>query len=242
MKKNIIKIALVAMAAFLMPATMNAQLDGILKNVLGGSKTDKTTTEQSTTTTSTGNAVTNILTGLTGSSTTANAVTNIVGNLLGSGKVSESSLEGTWVYTEPCVAFESEDVLSKVGGSVASAKIESKLNTALSKAGIKAGKLTITFNADKTFALALGKKNLTGTYEVSGSDLILTLNKPAKSIKTNVKLSLGTLQIAMNADKLLEIVNAIASKASAYSSQMATVSTLLGNYKGMYLGLKFNKQ
>lgn len=243
MKKNMMKMALVALVAFVMPTTMNAQLGGLLKNVLGGSKDEKTTTEQTTTTTTTssGNAITNILTGITGSSSTASAVTNIVGNLLGTSKVSEASLEGTWVYSEPCVAFESDDVLSKLGGSVASTKVEEKLNSALTKAGIKAGKLTITFNSDKTFVLMLGKKKVNGTYEVNGADLLLTFKMPAKTIKTNVKLSLGTLQIAMNADKLLEIVNFIATKASAYSSQMATVSSLLGNYKGMYLGLKFNK-
>lgn len=176
------------------------------------------------------------------SSPTANAVTDIVGNLLGSGKVSESSLHGTWVYTEPCIAFESDDMLSKIGGSVASTKIEDKFNKALQKAGITPGTTTITFNADSTFAMTVGKKSLSGTYSVEESDLNLTFKMPAKTIKTNVKISLGTLQIAMNADKMLDIVNTIATKASAYSSQMATISSLLGNYKGMYLGMKFDKK
>ena len=211
MKKTIIKIALMAMVAFFVPNTMNAQLSDILNAIKG-------------------------------SSSTANTVTNIVGNLLGSSKVSEASLKGTWVYTEPCIAFESDDVLSKLGGSVASSKIEDKFNTALTKAGIKPGNMTITFNADKTFSMTVGTKTMSGTYTVSNSDLNLTFKMPAKTIKTNVKLSLGTLQIAMNTDKMLDIVSAIATKASAYSSQMATISSLLGNYKGMYLGMKFNKQ
>lgn len=183
-----------------------------------------------------------LLNAIKGSSSTASTVTDIVGNLLGSGKVSEASLIGTWAYTEPCVAFESDDVLSKLGGSVASTKIEDKFNTALTKAGIKPRNVTLTFNEDKTFAMVVGNKTLSGTYEVIDSDLNLTFNMPAKTIKTNVKLSLGTLQIAMNADKMLEIVTTIATKASAYSSQMATISSLLSNYKGMYLGMKFNKQ
>lgn len=211
MKKTIIKIALVAMAAFIAPTTVSAQLAELLNAIKG-------------------------------SSSTANTVTDIVGNLLGSNKVSESSLKGTWVYTEPCIAFESDDVLSKLGGSVASTKIEDKFNTALTKAGIKPGNVTITFNEDKTFSMTVGKKTLSGTYEVNDSELDLTFKASAKTIKTNVKLSLGTLQIAMNADKMLDIVSTIATKASEYSNQMATISSLLGNYKGMYLGLKFNKQ
>lgn len=211
MKKTIIKIAIVAITAFIAPATMNAQLSEILNAIKG-------------------------------SSSTANTVTDIVGNLLGSGKVSEASLKGTWVYTEPCIAFESNDVLSKIGGSVASTKIEDKFNAALTKAGIKPGNVTITFNEDKTFAITVGKKTFSGTYEINESELDLTFKTTGRTIKTNVKLSLGTLQIAMNADKMLDIVSTIATKASAYSSQMATISSLLGNYKGMYLGMKFNKQ
>lgn len=211
MKKTIIKITLVAMVAFIAPATMNAQL-------------------------------TELLNAIKGSSSTASTVTDIVGNLLGSSKISEEKLYGTWAYTEPCIAFESDDVLSKLGGSVASTKIEDKFNTALTKAGIKPGNVSIIFNEDKTFSMVVGKKTFSGTYEVNDSELDLTFTFPAKTIKTNVKLSLGTLQIAMNADKMLDIVTTIATKASSYSSQMSTISSLLGNYKGMYLGMKFNKQ
>lgn len=211
MKKEIIKITLVAIMAFIAPTAMKAQLS-------------------------------NIINAIKGSSSTANTVTDIVGNLLGSGKVSAANLTGTWAYTEPCVAFESDDVLSKLGGSVASTKIEDKFNAALTKAGIKPGNVTMTFNTDNTFAMTVGKKTLSGTYEVSGSDLNLTFKTTGKTIKTNVKISLGTLQIAMNADKMLDIVTTIATKASAYSSQMSTISSLLGNYKGMYLGMKFQKK
>jgi hypothetical protein len=215
MKKSIIKIALVAAAAFLMPSTMNAQFADLLnkaKSLFGGS------------------------------SSTTSTITNVVGNLLGNTKITAQKLEGTWSYTQPCIAFESESTLNNIGGSVASAKIEEKLKAGLDKAGIKEGQMSITFNADKTFYISTGKRQISGTYEVEGSDLSLTFKTTKKTIKTNVKLSLGTLQIAMNADKMLQIVNTIATKASAYSSSMKTVSTLLSQYKSMYLGLKFKKK
>ena len=215
MKKNIIKLAIVAVAAFTMPSAMNAQLN----EILGKAKE-----------------------AIAGSSSTAGTVTDVIGGLLGSGKLTEKSLAGTWVYTQPCVAFESESVLSNIGGSVASSKVEEKLKKGLEKAGIKSGKVTLTFNTDKTFAMTVGKKSLSGTYEIDGSNVTLNFKSPAKSINTNAKISLGTLQLAMNADKMLDIVNTIATKASAYSSQMGTVSSMLSQYKGMYLGMKFNKK
>ena len=215
MKKSIIKIALVATAAFLMPSTMNAQFADLLNKAKSL---------------------------FDGSSSTTSTITNVVGNLLGNTKITAQKLEGTWSYTQPCIAFESESTLNNIGGSVASAKIEEKLKAGLDKAGIKEGQMSITFNADKTFYISTGKRQISGTYEVEGSDLSLTFKTTKKTIKTNVKLSLGTLQIAMNADKMLQIVNTIATKASAYSSSMKTVSTLLSQYKSMYLGLKFKKK
>lgn len=215
MKTSIIRIAMVVAAAFFMPSTMNAQLADLLNKAKSL---------------------------FSGTSSTASTITNVVGNLLGSTKITAEKLEGTWSYTQPCIAFESENTLNNIGGSVASAKIEEKLKTALDKAGIKAGQMSITFNADKTFLISTGRRQISGTYQVEGTDLLLTFKTTKKTIKTNVKLSLGTLQIAMNADKMLQIVNTIATKASAYSSNMKTVSTLLSQYKGMYLGLKFKKK
>jgi len=246
MKKNIIKIVLVAMTAISMPTTTNAQITDILNKVKDAASSTSTTTTTSTddkkSSTSTGDAISNIIGAATGSSATGNAVTSIIGNILGTSKISESNLVGTWTYTQPCVAFESESVLSNIGGSVASSKIEEKLQKALSKAGIKSGKMSIIFNTDKTFTMTVGKKKLSGTFEVSGSDVLFTFTSTNRTITANAKLSLGTLQLAMNADKMLEIVNTIATKASAYSSQMGTISSVLSQYKGMYLGMKFNKK
>jgi hypothetical protein len=161
---------------------------------------------------------------------------------LGTKKVTAKSLEGTWVYSQPCVAFESEDALSNLAGSAAQSKIEAKLKQGLEKAGIKAGQMSITFNADKTFSTKVGTKTVKGTYVVNGPDLTLTFKQPAKSVKTNVKISLTTLQMAMKADKMLAIVNAIAAKASAYSAQMGTVSSILSQYKSLYVGMKLEKK
>ena len=165
MKTSIIRIAMVVAAAFFMPSTMNAQFADLLnkaKSLFGGS------------------------------SSTTSTITNVVGNLLGNTKITAQKLEGTWSYTQPCIAFESESTLNNIGGSVASAKIEEKLKTGLDKAGIKEGQMSITFNADKTFYISTGNRQISGTYEVEGSDLLLTFKTTKKTIKTNVKLSLGT--------------------------------------------------
>jgi hypothetical protein len=57
----------------------------------------------------------------------------------------------------------------------------------------------------------------------------------------NAKLSGGELQVAMKADKLLALLNAVTQKAGTVNSQLSTLGTLTKNVKGMYMGLKFTK-
>ena len=75
----------------------NAQLGNILKNVAGTAVSKAT-----------------------GNSTAGDVASELIGNLLGTSKVSEKSLVGTWTYSQPCVAFESENVLTSLGSSMVS--------------------------------------------------------------------------------------------------------------------------
>ena len=63
----------------------------------------------------------------------------ILGNILG-GTTTQQSLVGSWTYAGPKLVFESENVLSQIGGQVLSNNIEQKLGTYLEKMGFKAGK------------------------------------------------------------------------------------------------------
>lgn len=216
MKSLFIRIAIVTAVAFAMPAQSDAQILDILKGAAGA-----------------------VMGGKVDGNEAVGTITNVVGNILGNGKVKESSLEGTWTYTEPCVVFESDDVLSKIGGGVAQTKIESKFDKALSKIGISKGKVIYKFNADKTMQITVGKKTFDGTYSVEGNDLTMVINN--RTINANVKLSLGTLQISMKADKLLTFAQTVSTKLSSVASSAGTIAAVLGAYKGMYIGMKFTK-
>lgn len=179
----------------------------------------------------------------TGSNST---VSNLVNNLLGTSSVSESSLVGTWKYQQPAVVFQSEDALTKVGAVAASTKIQNTMQTNLNKIGFKPGKVTITFNKDKTVAVKVNNKTYTGKWSVKGNNLTLTVggNISAKYQKThtvNVKLTGNNLQIAMKSDKFLGFVKTLMNNASTVSTTLATVSSLAKNVNGLYLGMQFTK-
>ena len=218
MNKKILKVALAAAVAFCMPTASNAQLGDLIKG-----------------------AASTAVSKATGNSETGSTIANVVTSLIGTSKVSESNIIGTWNYESPCIAAESSNVLSKATAAAAASKAQTKLNDALTKAGIKPGAMKITFEKGGKATVAVGKKTVAATYKIEGSDLSLTFTKLKKTVKMNCKLSGGKLQLAMKTDKLLTFVNTVSSSAAAASSSLGTLNSLLKNVEGLYVGLQFSK-
>lgn len=218
MKKNMLKVAFMALGIMLCNHA-NAQLSDILKNA-AGTAVNKAT----------------------GSSTAGNVAADLLGNLLGTTAVSEKNLVGTWTYTQPCVAFESENVLTSVGASVVSSKVESTMKNGLTKVGFTSGKVVMTLKEDKTGVIKYNGKGVDVNWAVDDTNLKITFPLLNQGVTMNAKLSGGELQVAMKADKLLALLNAITQKAGTVNSQLGTLGTLTKNVKGMYMGLKFTKK
>jgi hypothetical protein len=169
-------------------------------------------------------------------------VSSIVDNLVGTKSVSLNSLVGTWTYSKPAVAFESQNALSKIGGSVVSNKIETKLSSIFTKAGISKGKFSITFASDGTFTTTMNNRKISGVYTLSGSTITFSKTKDAK-LKVNANVKLGTtLQITFKANKLLQFAKQFGSLAGSASTTLSTVSSLMSNYSGVQIGMHFTKK
>lgn len=222
MKKNLLRLAFL-MTAMMVNVNAQAQLGDILKGAANA-------------------AVKSGVSKATGNSTIGDVAADLLGNLLGTSKVSEGSLVGTWTYNEPCVAFESENVLATVGSSLVSSKVENTMKKGLTKIGFTSGKVVLTLNEDKTGTVSYNGKAVQVNWAVDGANLKLTFPLLDKGVTMNTKLSGNELQLAMKSDKLLTLTNAITQKASAVNSYLGTLNTLTKDVKGMYMGLKFTKQ
>ena len=218
MKKNMLKMAFVTMGMMLCN-NANAQLSDILKNA-ANTAINKTT----------------------GNSTAGNVAADIIGNLLGTSKVTDKSLVGTWSYSQPCVAFESENVLASLGSSVVSTKVENTMQNGLTKVGFTSGKVIMTLKEDKTGTIQFNGKAVDVNWAVEETNLKLTFPLINKGVTMNAKLTGSELQLAMKSDKLLTLLNAITQKAGTVNSSLGTLNTLTKNVKGMYMGLKFTKK
>lgn len=171
----------------------------------------------------------------TAAGTLQQAGTNILGTLLGSllgNTTSQQTLVGAWTYSGPKVVFESENILSQLGGQVLSSNLESKLGTQLSKLGFSAGKSVLTLNNDGSCSLALGTRTLPGTYvyDANSHKLTMTGVLGVGQMTCTVSVQAGQLYMLFDADKLLNVATSLGSKSTS------TLGSLIQSYSGLKLG------
>lgn len=233
-KKQLMKVAVVAML-LTVSGQAKAQIDlgSIVDGITGATQTGTQTTKKSkksksdsTTTTTQSSGLGSLISGLTSifdSSKTASA----------------DKIVGTWTYTEPAVVLSDDNVLKNLGGKVASAAIEKKLQTYFEKAGITKGKMTMTFDKAGNFAQSVGKKTMKGTYTVDGKDVTLTYSGGVKQFVGTTQLDGSKLLIVMDASKLLKYAKTIGSLTG--NSTASTLGSLLSGYDGLEVGLTLEK-
>ncbi len=183
---------------------------------------------------------------------TSQAQAQILKNILNSSSLSKVveavtgtsttvDLTGTWTYTGSAVEFESSNLLKQAGGSVASAALTKKIDTQLSKIGIKSGKVTFTFNSDNTFTSTVGSRTLSGTYSYDSSSKELKLTYATlASYTATLNYTSSQIELLFSSDKLLSIISTISSSSS--NSTLSTLGSLAGSYDGMKTGLTFKKK
>jgi hypothetical protein len=170
--------------------------------------------------------------GQSGSGLLGTVLSSLLGNT-----TSQQSLVGTWTYSGPKVVFESENILSQLGGQVVSSNLESKLGAQLQKMGFTAGKSALVLNSDNSCTLALGNKSWPGTYvyDASTNKMTLTGVLGLAQMTCTVSVQGNQLYMLFEADKLL----AVATSVSANSA--STLSSLLKSYTGLKLGWVMTK-
>lgn len=196
-----------------------------------GTTTPATTTTNTNTTAATGSILGDVL-GQTG----GGLLGTVLGSLLGN-TTSQQSLVGTWTYAGPKVVFESENILSQIGGQVVSNSLEQKLGTQLQKMGFTPGKSALVLGTDQSCSLALGTKSWPGTYvyDPSTNKMTLTGVLGLAQMTCTVSVQGNQLYMLFEADKLLSIATSISSKSAS------SLSSLLNSYTGLKLGWVMTK-
>ena len=175
-------------------------------------------------------------------STAVSALTSVLTSLLsGSSTVTASDLQGTWTYRKADCVFETNNLLLKAGGEVAATKIESQLESQLSKVGITPGACTFSFNSNGTYTATIGQYNLSGNYTLNSSANTITMTYLAGlgRISPRIVKTGSSISLLFEGDKLLSMVQKVGKLSS--NSTVSSLSTLLNSYDGMLVGMQLSK-
>ena len=209
MKRNFIKLALICLTTFsTQRAGAQTDLGNILNNVLGGN-----------------NSTSDVVSGLTSIFSSSKQAT-------------EKTIIGTWVYEEPAIVLQSDNVLTSAAAKLAAKKAETKLQEQLNKIGIKKGALTLTFNSDGTFSETFGSKSVSGTWSIKNSKLIMKHTVRSTTLTTQV--SGKELMFVTDASKLLKLFQTLGSNST--NSSISTVTSRMKKVKGMQCGITLVKK
>lgn len=170
------------------------------------------------------------------------AATGLVDEVTG-GKATQMMLPGSWSYSSPALRLVSDNMLSNVASSAVTQGIESKLSTVYQGVGIKPGSCSYTFNNDGSFTAVISKHNLSGTYTYDATSHVIELKYSTKllnlgTMKGYAYIDGAALELVFDCSKILNFVTKLGSK----STQLSTITSLVGNYDGMMIGFGFNKK
>ena len=168
---------------------------------------------------------------------------SLIGNVVANNKFSIDDLVGTWSYSSPAVSFQSENALMKIGGAGAATAVENQLAPYYQRLGFTNTSLTV--DADHNFTLKMGLLVLKGTVEKDEEDngLVFNFNAFGKislgKVKANATKAGKTLNLTFDATRLIQMLTKISSKLNIKT--LSTLSTILNNYDGIYIGYKLKQ-
>lgn len=167
-------------------------------------------------------------------------LTGLGKTLVGDKATTAASLKGTWTYTGPACEFESDNLLSKAGGSAVSTQIENKITPVLKKYGVQG--IVYTFDGNGNYTTTIKKRTIKGTYTFDSKKKTITF-KPhyGKEYTANVSILNNQMTLVFNADKLMHVLQTISNTAAKQNSTAATINTLMKSYNGMRLGFRLKK-
>lgn len=170
---------------------------------------------------------------------------DVVGSVVEQLDVIPKNIEGNWDFSGSAVKFTGDNVLMNAASELAAGKVEDQLNEYLQKVGIRQGLFSYVFNADGTFTTTFNKMNFSGQYTFSQEEGTIELdygkNEKLKgvSLKTDVSVSLNSMQLLFNADKLLDFISKIT--VTVGDSKIGALASLIDQYDGLKIGFELSR-
>jgi len=167
------------------------------------------------------------------------AVSKVSGAAIGT---KPQSIVGVWKYKGAACAFESDNVVTKMGSKVVTDKIEEQLDGFCAQAGFNPGTSNFIFTAKGTFVNTVGTQKYTGsyTYNKANGALVLNYQQLTVSINGSVSAENGITSLLFDANKMMKLISSMSNATSAEET-VKSISAMLNECKGVKVGFKIGK-
>ena len=163
---------------------------------------------------------------------------NIISSVVGSVTTTQANLVGSWTYYEPCVQFESENLLTQAGGAASAANVEAKIASLYKMVGITEGRLVFTFAKDGQMTYTIGSRTMNGTYVFDAKQKTVTITTAAGyNFLAYVTISGNQMSLCFDTTKLLNLLSSF----GGTQTTLGTLGTLAQSFSGMKTGFKFKR-
>ena len=161
-------------------------------------------------------------------------------NIFNKNKIAkEDDLVGTWKFSGPAIIFDSDKALNKMGGKIATQRMEERITELLNKYDLFKSAMELTFDSDKNFVQTYKKLKLKGTYSVEDKNVILKYAGKYEQLVGDTQIDGKNLVIVMDIDKLNEHLIGLAQLSPDPKAQM--ICKLLSSIKNVKCGMRFEK-
>ena len=167
-------------------------------------------------------------------------LSGVAKTVVGDKATTAKSIKGTWKYSAPACEFESDNLLSKAGGTAASSKIEKKLSPVMKTLGMTG--IVYTFDGEGNYTSKIKTRETKGTYTFDSKNKTITFTPTiGKPYTAYINTQGSTMTLTFNADKLMTTLKGISNATSSLSTTTSIVNSVLGSYNGMRLGFTLKK-
>ncbi len=171
-----------------------------------------------------------------------NALKSVASSVVSSATTTE--MAGTWTYQGVGTALRSDNVLTSAAGSAALSTVETKIDNAFSKVGLKAGAATFVFEEGGNFTMKFGKISLPGTWTQDGNAVTIKFGKALTYLQLDgtVSTTVDGCELLFNGEKFLEFAKKVVAYASkTNNSTIKSLSSVLSSAKSIDAGFKLSR-
>ena len=178
-----------------------------------------------------------LLSGLLGGSDTSSQTSQVP-------ETYPESLTGTWKYSAPEVVFTGDDIVAKLGSSMAASTIKEQLSAYYTKAGVTPQTCTIQFRKNGKFVAKASQHEIEGRYSYNAASGALSVTATVESLGTRTFIGKVTgtgnaISGTFESSKVAAVAREVPSVNS--DSRLMSLIGLVEQYKGLYVGAQLVK-